>query len=131
MEFTGELRSTLYWNLSLTEVWLVSIYFRPSAADDLRQPPGVVQPLRLATTPYYFHPLHPETAFLHSAPTTTLIAAFLMKASLPSIVVAGVALLAPITSAQQTDPELVGTWTSKSRKVFTGPVCATIFLPSL
>lgn len=33
----------------------------------------------------------------------------------------GAALLLPFASAQQADPALVGTWTTKSRKVITGP----------
>jgi len=48
-----------------------------------------------------------------------------MKPSLASSLMVGAALLAPITSAQQAAPELVGTWTSKSRQVLTGPVCTT------
>ena len=34
----------------------------------------------------------------------------------------GAAFLAPFAAAQQLDPKLVGTWTTKSRKVITGPV---------
>ena len=31
-------------------------------------------------------------------------------------------LLTSLVAAQSTDPELTGTWTTKSRKVVTGPV---------
>lgn len=31
-------------------------------------------------------------------------------------------LLVPFVAAQQVDPRLTGTWTTKSRKVVTGPV---------
>ena len=44
-----------------------------------------------------------------------------MIVSLQSLLALGAAL-APLTYAQSTDPQLTGTWTTKSRQVITGPV---------
>ena len=44
-----------------------------------------------------------------------------MVVSLQSLLALGAAL-APLTFAQSPDPQLTGTWTTKSRKVITGPV---------
>lgn len=50
-----------------------------------------------------------------------------MILNLNSLVLCGVAL-APLVVAQ-VDPLLTGTWTTKSRKVFTGPVCTLLESP--
>ena len=51
----------------------------------------------------------------------TLLVASKMVLSLRSILLTGLALL-PITKAQS---DLIGTWSTKSRSVFTGPVCTS------
>lgn len=81
--------------------------------------------------PNHDDPLESTKSFCFEVPLTTHheytrpFQHLLMKPSLASSLMVGAALLAPITSAQQTAPEVVGTWTSKSRQVLTGPVCAT------
>jgi len=43
-----------------------------------------------------------------------------MTPSVPTIVTCGLALISPCI-AQLLDPNLIGTWTTKSKAVFTGP----------